>query len=360
MRFPRTTAAAAIVGVAICSILLASADSVLAQSSASYRLAADRLDAKVYAASIGISTLVKVEVLPAKGIDIESVTTSGFLESFALVDDGDAEFAVLKTIWSNMAPSSDDVQAETVGHHVRSIAALWTDGPQSVQLVARSDVDEITVYEITKAIFEQLPFLQGVEESFGSTSLDRALGDSHLPRHPGAQRYFEEVALLGPARTEPETKRTPPATSVQDAKTFPIFFGFDQATLTSEGLATVDEIKSFTEQLDTPTVWIAGYTDSMGSSDYNLTLAQKRADAVLQALKGLDLNVRTIDVSAFGERAPFVVTSDEIHEKRNRRVEVLVEPLPGPVAIRKRKEPAEGPDRQPDQDPEGGILRPTF
>ena len=351
------------VGLAICSILLNPAPRALAQASPTYHLAMDHLDERIYAAGIGISSLVRVKLLPKHGIDLKPVTTSGFLESFARVNAGDVDFAVLKTDWSDMAPGGGALRAEAVGHNVRSIAELWADGEQSVQLVAGSDVDDTGVYEITKVIFEQLPFLQNIEQSFARASLDDALDQDRLPRHPGARRYFDEVALFA---SQPELARVAPAAgpeafldTAQDAKTFTIFFEFDQATLKPEGLATADEIKSFADKLETPIVWIAGYTDSTGPSDYNLTLAQKRADAVLQALQERDLNVRRIDVAALGERSPFVVTDDETREERNRRVEVLVELAPVPLAIRSSDDIA-GPDLPEDRDPGRGRPNPTF
>lgn len=359
MRLSKISAMRTAVSLVICSLLLAPAHRTLAQTSPSYRLAIDHLDERVYATGIGISTLVKVKVLPETGIDLDVVTTSGFLESFALVNNGDVDLALLKTDWSDMAPGGGALRAEAVSHNVRSIAALWTDGEQSVQLVAGSEVDDTAVYEITKAIFEQLPYLEHVEKSFAKTSLNVALDQDRLPRHPGARRYFDEVELIatqpGLARAPSgEARETPP-----DAKTFTIFFEFDQAILTPEGIATIDEINSFADKLETPIVWIAGYTDSTGPSDYNLTLAQKRAEAVLLALQERELNIRRIDVAALGERSPFVVTGDETREERNRRVEVLVELAPVPIAIRNSEEPA-GPDQQQAPDPEGDRIRPTF
>ena len=67
-------------------------------------------------------------------------------------------------------------------------------------LAVRADVDEETVYQITKMIFENLPFLQAIHKALLDTSLDKALTGLSIPLHPGALRYYREVELDVPAR----------------------------------------------------------------------------------------------------------------------------------------------------------------
>lgn len=68
-------------------------------------------------------------------------------------------------------------------------------------LVVRSDVPEETVYQITKAIFDNLPWLRDVDPAAEAITLDQAFRPLPLPLHPGAERYFQEVGgslLLSP------------------------------------------------------------------------------------------------------------------------------------------------------------------
>ncbi|MGI9436763.1 MAG: TAXI family TRAP transporter solute-binding subunit, partial [Geminicoccaceae bacterium] len=65
-------------------------------------------------------------------------------------------------------------------------------------LVARKDVDDEVVYQVTKAVFENLDFLRNIHDAMYETSLDRALVGIPMQLHPGALRYYQEIGLLGP------------------------------------------------------------------------------------------------------------------------------------------------------------------
>ena len=60
-------------------------------------------------------------------------------------------------------------------------------------LAVRADVPEEDVYEITKAIFENLAFLNNIHPATKSISLDSAFNGLPLPLHDGAARYFAEM-----------------------------------------------------------------------------------------------------------------------------------------------------------------------
>ena len=62
-------------------------------------------------------------------------------------------------------------------------------------LAVRADLDEEAVYLITKTIYENLGFLQGIHPVTNAMSLDSALAGLPMPLHPGALRYYEEVGL---------------------------------------------------------------------------------------------------------------------------------------------------------------------
>ena len=67
-------------------------------------------------------------------------------------------------------------------------------------LAVGADVSEENVYQITKAIYENLPFLQAIHPATQAMSLDAAIAGLPLPLHPGALRYFQEVGVDVPDR----------------------------------------------------------------------------------------------------------------------------------------------------------------
>ena len=71
-------------------------------------------------------------------------------------------------------------------------------------LGVRADVDAQVVYQITKAIHENLSFLESIHAATGSMSVDKALAGLPLPLHPGALKYYREVGLDIPAGLVPK------------------------------------------------------------------------------------------------------------------------------------------------------------
>ena len=64
-------------------------------------------------------------------------------------------------------------------------------------LVISADVPEERVYQMTKAVFENLDNLAGVHPAFGRMSAETILNGFGSPLHPGALRYYREINVPG-------------------------------------------------------------------------------------------------------------------------------------------------------------------
>lgn len=67
-------------------------------------------------------------------------------------------------------------------------------------LGARADVDEDAVYQITKTIYENLPFLNAIHGATKAMAIEKAIAGLPMPLHPGAAKYYQEVGIEIPAR----------------------------------------------------------------------------------------------------------------------------------------------------------------
>lgn len=67
-------------------------------------------------------------------------------------------------------------------------------------LATNADIPEENVYMITKAIYENLPFLQAIHPATLDMALEKAIAGMPLPLHPGAARYYQEQGIEIPAR----------------------------------------------------------------------------------------------------------------------------------------------------------------
>ncbi|NVK41233.1 MAG: TAXI family TRAP transporter solute-binding subunit [Oceanospirillaceae bacterium] len=62
-------------------------------------------------------------------------------------------------------------------------------------LAVRDDVSEEDVYQLTKTIYENLAFLNGIHKATEAMALDKAIAGLPVPLHPGAARYYQEVGV---------------------------------------------------------------------------------------------------------------------------------------------------------------------
>ena len=70
---------------------------------------------------------------------------------------------------------------------------------QSNFLAVHPSVDEETVYQITKTIYENLGELQKFHQATKEMSLDKAISGLTTPLHPGAVKYYQEQGLEIPS-----------------------------------------------------------------------------------------------------------------------------------------------------------------
>ena len=71
---------------------------------------------------------------------------------------------------------------------------------------------------------------------------------------------------------------------------------------------------------------VAGFTDTVGSNDYNDVLSGLRAGAVAKALSAGGVAASKISTEAYGKRNLAVPTADGVNEPKNRRAVIVVQP----------------------------------
>ena len=62
-------------------------------------------------------------------------------------------------------------------------------------LAVNADVDEQHVYLLTKALYENLPFLQAIHKATNAMDVNKAMAGLPVPLHPGAVKYYREIGL---------------------------------------------------------------------------------------------------------------------------------------------------------------------
>lgn len=118
----------------------------------------------------------------------------------------------------------------------------------------------------------------------------------------------------------PEAKSNQYASNVIIA--YEINFAYDSARIELGANTTLNQITNDLNKYNPREVIVAGFTDKAGSPDYNISLSERRANSVSDALGTRGVATRKIDLQAFGEGYPAVNTKDGVPLRANRRVVV--------------------------------------
>lgn len=101
-------------------------------------------------------------------------------------------------------------------------------------------------------------------------------------------------------------------------------FDFNSATLTSTAKANLDKLITVLKNNPDTNINIYGYTDSVGSDSYNLTLSGKRADAVKAYLTSKGVASSRLFTQGMGEANPVASNDTDAGRAKNRRVEFAI------------------------------------
>jgi peptidoglycan-associated lipoprotein len=101
----------------------------------------------------------------------------------------------------------------------------------------------------------------------------------------------------------------------------PIYFAYDQSTISAEGQSTLQEIGKLMKEVPEITARIEGHADERGTNDYNMALGERRAKAVNDYLASYGIQGSRLSTISYGEEKPAVEGHDESAWAKNRRVE---------------------------------------
>jgi peptidoglycan-associated lipoprotein len=109
-----------------------------------------------------------------------------------------------------------------------------------------------------------------------------------------------------------------------DAGAFTIRFGFDQASLDAQSKDALQKLSDCLKRAPARRLVIAGHADERGTTQYNVALGNRRAEAARKYLSDLGLSAPAETVS-YGEEKPLCTEATEACWARNRRDEFQVE-----------------------------------
>jgi peptidoglycan-associated lipoprotein len=126
------------------------------------------------------------------------------------------------------------------------------------------------------------------------------------------------VSGAAPAETAPTTS-TETVDQMFLREVHDAYFDYNKADLRPDARDALSQTAQFLRTHPTIKVVVEGYCDERGTTEYNLGLGQKRADAVKQFLESLGLSADRISTTSFGKEKPFCEQHTEACWQQNRR-----------------------------------------
>ncbi|HEY6006648.1 MAG TPA: OmpA family protein [Anaeromyxobacter sp.] len=109
-----------------------------------------------------------------------------------------------------------------------------------------------------------------------------------------------------------------------DAASFTIHFAFDKSTLTPESQGTLQKLAGCLKTAPARKVVVEGHCDERGTTQYNIALGSRRAEAAKKYLGDLGTS-GSMDTVSYGKEKPVCTQSSEDCWAKNRRAQFEVD-----------------------------------
>jgi peptidoglycan-associated lipoprotein len=135
------------------------------------------------------------------------------------------------------------------------------------------------------------------------------------PEEPATPSSTEEPA------TPPSAEVPPPSSDVAPQT---IYFAFDDYTLNAEAQSKLTTLADALKASKTVAIQIEGHCDERGTTEYNLALGERRANAVKNFLSQLGVEGARLSAISYGEEKPAAQGHTEDAWSQNRRAEFSI------------------------------------
>jgi outer membrane protein OmpA-like peptidoglycan-associated protein len=136
-----------------------------------------------------------------------------------------------------------------------------------------------------------------------------------------------ETVFVKQIDTTGQTKLTKPAPNAEPGTIITlrgVLFDFDRSDIREDGRPALLEAAKILNQNPGVKVEVRGFTDSLGSDEYNIALSERRAQAVFDLLVGQGIDGNRMEVRGFGKSNPVATNDTDEGRQQNRRVDLVV------------------------------------
>ena len=139
---------------------------------------------------------------------------------------------------------------------------------------------------------------------------------------PGNQNTARDAAANSQTRVAPVDANGAGMASLSNLPRI-VYFDYDSYVVKDEFRPVVEVNAKALAANPKRKMAVQGHTDDRGSSEYNLALGQRRAEAVVKSLTLLGAQPAQLEATSFGKERPAVQGENEEAWAKNRRAELM-------------------------------------
>ncbi len=138
---------------------------------------------------------------------------------------------------------------------------------------------------------------------------------------PQGQRCENERCVAAREEAQPKAEAGEVTAECSNTSAFTIRFGFDQSTLGSDSQGTLQKLADCLKKAPPKALLISGHCDERGTTQYNIALGARRAEAAKKYLSDLGVGGVKLETVSFGKEKPICTQASEDCWAKNRRDE---------------------------------------
>jgi len=104
-----------------------------------------------------------------------------------------------------------------------------------------------------------------------------------------------------------------------------VFFGYDSSELDSQSRSVLEAQARWLQNYPNLYITIEGHADERGTREYNLALADRRANSTKNFLVAMGVSSSRINTISYGKEKPLMVGADTTSWAQNRRAQTRVQ-----------------------------------
>lgn len=141
---------------------------------------------------------------------------------------------------------------------------------------------------------------------------------------PGGSATATAHVDVAAPQAPPQAAPAPDVNQLFEQNVRDAFFDLDKSEIRSDARDALTKDAEFLRSYPDVRISIEGHCDERGSTEYNLGLGQRRADAAKNFLISLGIVATRIDTVSWGKERPFCTEHNESCWQQNRRAHIVM------------------------------------